>query len=421
MWEINTYTVTFLKNDNDADGTMTPQSIDFDATVPLAQNGFYKTGWSFAGWSTSSGSEVEYTDEADYTMQTENDTLFAQWTIIRYPVVFHSQGGSDIPRVMVDSGKTVPTVTAPTLTGYSFGGWFREATCSTPWLFGTDIVTDSLDLYAKWYFGNLPGPSAGCGKTFETLESGTYTITSAGLSREYIISIPDNYDQNEPSRLVFCMHWMNGSMQAVADDGYYQLEPLDTDKNTIFVAPQGYSDTYPWRIDDDKDHIFFEDLLTLLKDTLCVDTTRVFAAGFSFGAMFTYSISTDFQQQLRAVACYAPANWNIWLPADANEPIAYMQTTGMSDGTCAWVYNESLERGGKYCAINHATDNGCSDPSDITIWSTGDHLEFDFQGCREGYPVKICTFNGGHTDRPVDDDASASWVPGVTWKFFLQF
>jgi len=29
-----------------------------------------------------------------------------------------------------------------------------------------------------------------------------------------------------------------------------------------------------------------------------------------------YSLSTSFQKQLRAVACYAPANYKIWLPTD---------------------------------------------------------------------------------------------------------
>ena len=52
----------------------------------------------------------------------------------------------------------------------------------------------------------------------------------------------------------------------------------------------------------------------LFKDKLSVDTSRIFCCGFSFGAMVTYSLSLDFQKDLRAVACYAPANWNIYLP-----------------------------------------------------------------------------------------------------------
>ena len=37
----------------------------------------------------------------------------------------------------------------------------------------------------------------------------------------------------------------------------------------------------------------------------------------------------------------------------------------------------------------------------------------DFAGCKSGYPVKVCTFNGGHGLPP----GSASWM----WTFITQF
>jgi uncharacterized repeat protein (TIGR02543 family) len=38
----------------------------------------------------------------------------------------------------------------PTKTNYTFGGWYKEATLTTPWDFGTDTVTKNITLYAKW-------------------------------------------------------------------------------------------------------------------------------------------------------------------------------------------------------------------------------------------------------------------------------
>ena len=170
---------------------------------------------------------------------------------------------------------------------------------------------------------NAPTPSAGHGKDLGDFKSGTYTITSAGLTRQYTIDIPENYDKNKTYHLIFAMHMMGGHMQTMVDQNYYGLKTY-AERDTvpvIFVAPEGYTDRSPWRGGDDKDHIFFADMLELFKDKLSIDTSRVFSTGFSFGAMFTYSLSLEFQKDLRAVACYAPANWNIYLPENKHEPL----------------------------------------------------------------------------------------------------
>ncbi|MBN2035455.1 MAG: hypothetical protein JW768_01815 [Chitinispirillaceae bacterium] len=289
-----------------------------------------------------------------------------------------------------------------------------------------DITLDSVAADYH-YMGNPPGPSRGCGKSLSTLKSGTYKITSAGLSREYIINIPTNYDPNNPYRLIFGMHWMAGTMQMVANDKFFQLKRFaDSTKNyCIFVAPNGYGNDPLWT-QGAKDHTFFDDMLKLCKEELCIDTTRVFSTGFSFGAMFTYSLSTNHQKQLRAVACLAPANYNIWLPTNTHEPIAYMSTTSVKDETCPWDGGNG--RGAKYAAIAHATDNGCTIPATIPITKAGSktHLCYDFQGCKDAYPVKVFTFDGKHQGAHIEgttsgDDGTKSWIPVETWKFFMQF
>lgn len=177
----------------------------------------------------------------------------------------------------------------------------------------------------------------------------------------------------------------------------------------------------------EKDHEFFDDMLSLFKEKLCVDTARVFSCGFSYGAMFTNSLSLNHQKQLRAVACYAPANWNIYMPENIHEPIAYMSVTGNSDPNCPFIYNDANKQGGKYCVLTHAQDNDCTIPASIPTENPGSrkHSVYEFEGCKEGYPVKFFSFDGAHQAGPMDgvsgDNSSKSWVPGETWKFFMQF
>jgi poly(3-hydroxybutyrate) depolymerase len=274
--------------------------------------------------------------------------------------------------------------------------------------------------------------SIGCGKDLSDLKSGTYKITSAGLNREYIINIPANYDKNKPYRLIFGMHCFGSNMQGVANDKYYQLKRFadSTKTDCIFVAPNGIitNGNAMWD-QDEKDHTFFDDMLKLFKEKLCVDTTRVFSCGFSYGAMFTNALSLTHQNVLRAVACYAPANWNIYVPANTHQKIAYMSTTGISDPNCKYIYNEAKREGGKFCVLTHAEDNGCTIPANENLPTatsgSRSHIIYDFKDCDEGYPVKFCSFDGAHQAGPMDnisgDDSRRSWIPVETWKFFMQF
>ena len=108
---------------------------------------------------------------------------------------------------------------------------------------------------------------------------------------------------NKPYRLFYTSHWIGSTSEAVRDQNYYFLKPLATAANepAIFVAPQ--SDGSTWQ---QKDHALFDDILAFVKQNLCIDTTRVFATGFSFGGMITYSLSVNHQKDIRAARGHRP-------------------------------------------------------------------------------------------------------------------
>jgi poly(3-hydroxybutyrate) depolymerase len=257
--------------------------------------------------------------------------------------------------------------------------------------------------------------------------NGKKTITSGGQQRSYIIDIPTNYNQDKPYRFFYTSHWISSNSEAVVGQNFYFLKPLVTAANeqAIFLAPQALpgNPNGTWDTSRNTDHILFDDILAFVKANLCIDTTRVFATGFSFGGMMTYSLSVNHQKDIRAAVGIAPANYNIYVPPKTNAPIAWMQTTGLSDGTCPWVSGTSTTRGAKFIAIEHATNNGCTVPANgnVPTWQSGNHLCYDFAGCRAGYPVKACTFNGGHTNIAMDSGSSMNWIATESWNFFKQF
>ena len=270
---------------------------------------------------------------------------------------------------------------------------------------------------------NAPTPSAGHGKELGDFKSGTYTITSADLERKYTIDIPEDYDKNKTYRLIFAMHMMGGNMQTMVDQNFYGLKTYAEKDgvDVIFVAPEGYTDRSPWRGRDNKDHIFFADMLELFKDKLSIDTSRVFSCGFSFGAMFTYSLSLAFQDDLRAVACYAPANWNIYLPENTGKPLAFYSVTGTEDGLCKFVNSDELKQGGKYCVLTHLENNGLTELPEVPVATTPTHITTEFEGLPEEYPVLFGSFVGGHTENVKDPGSDVNWVAKETWDFFMRF
>src|SRR3954464_2753836 len=127
----------------------------------------------------------------------------------------------------------------------------------------------------------------------------------------------------------FGNHCLGGSAARVAandngDDlsGFYSIKTMAAKDNVqdIYVAMQRNSDG-TWSLPNDSK--FWNDVLTLVENNMCVDTTRVFVTGFSFGAMFSYVLSLEYPEKIRAVATYAPANYNMTQPTNRHIPVAY--------------------------------------------------------------------------------------------------
>ena len=287
--------------------------------------------------------------------------------------------------------------------------------------------------YAFGYaIGNAPTPSKGCGKD-NTLKD-NFTFNGGGIDHEIYLTMPENYDKNKPYRLVFGMHYMGGSAKNVATrEAYYGLRNQSGAKeNTIFVAPHGYTDekdprtsetkSNPWRCYDDKDHIFFDEFLTYLNENLCIDTSRVFSVGFSFGAMFSNALAQDFQHRLRGVVVFSTMDMVIYIPKNKGLPIAWMGTVGMGDELCTPELGRSsrdriLKNNGKPDADGNFTS---AVDEKAEEYSGGKHVCYDYKTVDPRFPVKWCTFDGGHSYNPRDDDGKV-WTTPTAWEFITQF
>lgn len=281
---------------------------------------------------------------------------------------------------------------------------------------------------------NDPRPSAGCGKNStlqktRSVENGDrFEMRVGSENREYFITLPKNYDNTKPHKVLFAMHCMGSNAEDFVHHNpdqdhpspYYGQQKLDTEGNYIFVAPRGDTDGMPWSMSSDKDHKFIDQLITTINENYCVDTTRIFMTGFSFGAMVTNSMAQDMQHRLRAVAVYATADFNIYLPQNKGKPIAWMAVHGKQDGTCPYdkALTSALPRILKNNGPN-GTDVSSEKPQEV---GGSGHLCYDFKNVDPRFPVKWCSWNGPHQWTAFDNgNWQNTWVPQEVRKFFEQF
>ena len=171
--------------------------------------------------------------------------------------------------------------------------------------------------------------SAGCGKT-RTLQNGTITITFNGASRTYILRVPDNYDNKHAYRLLFAYAESGSSAMSVADRKYYTMATQDTAKTTIFVAPDAVNSDGNW---SKSDVMLTDSILALLEGDLCIDTTRIFATGFSFGGAMSLALACQRADVFRGVAFFSGADLTGSCTGTLTKPIAYYASQASQDST----------------------------------------------------------------------------------------
>jgi uncharacterized repeat protein (TIGR02543 family) len=355
----------------------------------------------------------------------------------------------------VVSGTSV-TLTASPDAGSSFGAWGGACSGTTPTctvkMDAAKTVSASFTLGGGGGGGGGAGvPSAGCGKT-STLTFGTVpgesgssvgrgaggyvTIQSSGQTRGFAVRLPDNYDRTKPYWLIFGFHWNGGSSKDVDTGGsngyvmaHFGLQSLSKN-GAIFVAPQGLNNG--WANSGGQDLKFVDDMVQLLQNNYCVDTSRIYTNGFSYGGGMSYELACARAKVFRAAAIYEGAQLS---GCDGgNDPIALWQMVGLEDTVCGM--NLATPIRDRFVANNHCTlQNPPQPPRAPPYSSSGGHVCTDYAGCSAGHPVRWCVHQSGHGNAVVDGTGdlynscatppktcSAScpctWVPTDVWKFF---
>jgi len=261
--------------------------------------------------------------------------------------------------------------------------------------------------------GGAPGAGGGAGamamgspgcSAASPLRSGNFTETIDGMTRRYSLDVPTNYDGTNPYRLIFVWHPLGGSASQVVSGGYNGLKAM-ANNSTIFVAPEGLnggnaeaSGNGWWNVNN-IDMKFLQAMLDKINANLCIDKTRIFSTGFSFGGMMSYTVGYEFNV-FRAIAPCSGDLQVIPHKETYSDPLPIMAFHGDNDTFVTTARGRAARD--KYLARNKCgTQTQAVTPSPCV----------QYQGC--AVPTFWCEFPGGHMPWSME--------PAAIWKFFSQF
>jgi poly(3-hydroxybutyrate) depolymerase len=174
-------------------------------------------------------------------------------------------------------------------------------------------------------------------------------------------------------------------------------------KSAIFMFPYGLDQGGGTGWNEKKDGpdvALFDALLDFAKSTYCIDESRVFVAGFSWGNDFSNTLGCYRGDRIRAINGFSGGLYNN--DCGSVTP-AYRATYSTPDGTDAYS-QAAIDK-----AVNHyKTALGCQDSSAAVLPSPCK----GYQGCMK--PVIFCGYpNMGHAVPPTGGKDA--------WEFFASF
>jgi polyhydroxybutyrate depolymerase len=224
------------------------------------------------------------------------------------------------------------------------------------------------------------GVNGGCGQDPTTIAT---TLDVGGQLRSFVVWVPDDYDPNHTYPLIFAWHGLGGDGQLAQN--YFGIQQL-VGSTAILVYPDalplpGYNGQTGWELSPaGYDFDFFDALYDHLVDNLCINASRVFSTGHSFGGYMTNSLGCHRASVLRAIAPVAggPPYYGACEGA-----IAAWLTHGTADDVVLLAEGEAARD-------TWLGTNGC----EATSTSTSPDPCITYDGCSQA--VHWCQHSGGH-------------------------
>ncbi len=267
--------------------------------------------------------------------------------------------------------------------------------------------------------GEGSAPSAAACDTPLAHTAGTFrdeTLDTAdGRTRQYILHVPPAYgDGSQQLPLVVNLHGF-----ALTDDLYFDYTNLHAkadEAGFILITPEGAStetvEQHHWNVSgptatEPDDTAFLRALLDHAESSLCVDSDRVYFAGYSNGAGMSVELACDLPDRIAAIALVAGAAPP---PCRSAPPMPVIAIHGTEDpllpidggGIGGHIVDDVIPA--------WADHNGClaSIAEQPLAGTTGIRLLRN-SGCRDDATVDLYVVYDADPDTPGDQGGGHTW------------
>jgi len=158
-------------------------------------------------------------------------------------------------------------------------------------------------------------------------------ISDQGKLRTYYIHTPKSYNPDRPMPLVLVFHGDDGTGRSIADVS--RFNDLADQKGFIVVYPDAVDHKWSLSVNSSRkvnDVSFISALINHVKQIRNIDSHRVYATGFSRGAILTQALACKIPDQIAAFASVAGAiPVQIKSKCQSQTPVSMLMINGTND------------------------------------------------------------------------------------------
>jgi len=275
----------------------------------------------------------------------------------------------------------------------------------------------------------VPGIS-GCGNDWSSGPcdnadaAGYTTLEHDGVTREYVLSVPDSYASDTPVPLVIAFHGNGGCATDFNDD----LSSMAEANDFIVAYPQGVvrgKGAAEWNPVssgteniNENDAFFTEQLISTISTDYSIDSTRVYAVGYSNGGMMSYGLACERGDLIAAVGIMS----GVMLTAtcDTEEKTSLIHFHGTEDSVLPIDGSgdfPSVDSGISFWLSHNNIDPGSLERTEL---NGGDVTRDAYSGGDEGSAVVLYTIaNGGHVW--FSDEIGGLAPNQILWDFLSAY
>lgn len=246
------------------------------------------------------------------------------------------------------------------------------------------------------------------------------TLLVNGLQRSYLIYIPPGLSDQQAVPLVFIFHGFGES--GLLARLYTGLDAIASANRFVLVYPNGSgpNGAFSWNgsgccgyADENQvdDIAFVRAIIADVRTLVGIDDKRIYAAGFSNGALLAYRLACEISDTFAAIA--PVGGILLYSPCEPQQPVSVLHIHGLQDTRVPFINSGQPFPSGEQSVATWATLNGCTDAQIVEQTEFLTHTSYG--PCAPGIAVELYTLDIGHA---WPSSLTIAPLSQTVWDFF---